>query len=345
MSFVRPVLAGLFIIVLLLFATVAISSVQDGRPAESGRHFQDAAILPGDNSFVSLDSGNGTDETVYETTGFGVNLTGTNDSYVQSSSGVDIASDQSWTVSAWGYVESGQGSDNMSLVSADGRVIITFNGTAGNWSAWYYDDGSRNSHIVNVSTSGNETGNYTNVMAWANGSHFSIFRNNTQGDVVNLSTESIVDAPVEATNWAGRIDEVRTFDDALDSSQRSSLVNSAAEELPGPNVTARAMFDQPNASQQLLFYTSADLEQSNVTFSQGIPEDIQTEGTDYEWDHVGPDVRAISGGDLDGAPVVYATYDFDSPEQSLFSGWGTYVEIAALVPLLLVAFLLIRTLT
>lgn len=333
------VLTIVIIIIILLVATSMFSQLSQTQPGTDESVTREAALLDG-TSFTTLRSGIGRGETAYETTGYGVNLTGASDSYVRAKSNFEIAEDQTWTVSAWGYVEQGSGSDDMGLVSADGRVTISYNGSASQWEAWYYDEGARNSYQVNVSASGNEVGNYTNVMVRANGTHFTIYRNNTQGEIVNITLSSITDAPVNATNWNGRIEEIRTFDDALTSSERSSLVSSPAEELPAPNVTARAMFDQPDRSTQLLLYTGTSLDQSNASFSQGFAEQIMSAqgvlgGGDYEWDNNGPKIRALSGGDLDGAPVVYASYEYDGDTSFMVDAWNDTVGLAALLPILI----------
>ena len=278
----------------------------------------DAATLDGVGSWSAFNDGQGTDQTVWKTTGYAVNLTGSDDSYVESDTSYEISSDDTWTVSAWGYVDNESWNDTMALVSADGRVIITYNGSAGNWSVWYYDDGSRDSYQVNVSTSGNEVGNLTNVMAWSNETHLAVYRNNTRGEIKNITTNSVADAPVNATNWDGRLEEVRTFDDALNSSERSDVVDQPTEPH-AYNVTSRIMMDQPNRATQLVLYTDARMIQSNVSFSAGFPADVMQQkspsndlagDTDYEWDKLGPQIKPTAGGELEGAPVAYASYDF-----------------------------------
>lgn len=329
------ILTILIVVIILLLGTQLFSVMTQGQSGTDESVTRDAGLLEG-TDFTRLDTGEGSDETVWETTGYAVNTSGASDSYVQSESGFEIASDGNWTVSVWGYVDAGNVGENMSLASANGRVIITYNGTNSEWQAWYYDEAQRNSYEVSVPTSGDEVGNFTNLQAWANGTHFTIYRNGTQGDIVDITTENITSAPVDSGNWDGRIEELRTFDKALDSTNRTYLVNNGAEEAPNFSPTSRAMFDQPGKSTQLLLYTDTKLTQSNVAFSQGFLEQEQSKGTDYEWRDNGPQVAAVASGDLDGAPVAYASYELYTRDTWLIDTWEDTVGLAALIPILLV---------
>lgn len=333
------VMAGLAGLALVDGVFGSVQSVGD-----DGQVTRQAALLDGADTWVKLDDGKGTGETIYETTGYAVNLTGADDSYVQSDSGVTIATDQNWTVSGWYYVDSDAASRNMSALSLNGRVIVTYNGSANQWEAWYYDEGSSDSYTVTVPTSGNESGNFTNIQVVANGTHLTIYRNLTQGTVANISTSSLSDAPVNATNWDGRLEEVRTFDRGLDSTNRSAVFNSPIEEQPDLDPTGRIMFDQPDKSSQLFLYTSADITQSNVTYSSGFAEEI-VGGGDYAWDTAGPKIRPSSGGDLDGAPVAYATYEFSTPGiGSVVDGFADMMGLVAIVPILIIGVVIISRL-
>ena len=333
----------IFVILLVGIAVLNPVAEQTTQSDSSTRDItRDAVLLPDDTSFVDFNNGYGDGETVYETTGYAVNLTGADDSYVQSRQGFELATDKNWTVSVWAYVDQGAGNDNMTVVSANGRVIIGYNGSNSQWTAWYYDESTRDSHRVNVPTAGNEVGNYTNVMAWANGTHLSIYRNNTQGESVDLSTDEIVSAPVDSGTWDGRLEELRTFDRALDGTNRSQIVTNPTEEAPTFAPTSRAMFDQPDTSTQLLLYTGTKLQQSNVSFDAGFPEDTQSAGTDYQWDTDGPQIRFVSGGDLDGAPVAYASYRFN-PVSGGLDQLTDWLYLAAIVPVLVVVGYIVLT--
>lgn len=348
----RAVIGGIVITIVLLAGVSILNPIVAQAPMGGGSTstvYQDAGVLQGAGTFVKLNSGDGTNQTVYETTGYAVNLTGADDSYVNSQSDFEIATDQNWTVSAWGYVDSAASSNNMTLVSANGRAIISYNGSANQWEGWYYDEGARNSYEVTVATSGNETGNLTNVMLVANGTHLAIYRNNTLGGVADITASSTVSAPVESGNWDGRIEEIRTFDEALNATRRGEVVNSPTEEQHDASPTSRAMFDQPNASTQLLLYTDTSLTVSNATYSAGFSEDVQSEGTDYEWDedgqfndNNGPRLKPLAGGDIANAPVAYADYDFEAGSvlasivPTMTGAYSDFAALAIIVPLVLI---------
>lgn len=276
--------------------------------------------------YVDIESrrGRGTDETVYNSLGKAVVIAGTDDSYVQSDGSIDFSTDANWTVSVWASkspdAPTGQQASRRAVVSLNGRLIIYHQPSLGQWSAWYYNEGSTNSYIVNVSTGGGQ-GALQNIQVLANGTHLKIYRNNSIGEVENITVENIEDAPVASSNWWGRLEELRTFDDALDNSQRQQLVDSPVDPLASANRTSRVMFDQAEKSTQLIFFTSASLTQSNVTFDDGHPGSVMdgqstlndiTGTTDYVWDPDGPRIYTVSGGELDGAPVAYVTFEFSN---------------------------------
>lgn len=340
----RVVLSAFALVMALMVGVAVVDSFSQAAGTGDGDVTRDAALLGSAGTFVSLNDGIGENQTVYKTTGYALNLTGADDSYFESTKSVDLAADDNWTVSVWGNVDQGAGTKNMTAVSVNGRVIVRYNGTAGNWTAWYYDGGSRNSYQVNVSTSGTEVGNFTNVQVVANGTHLAIYRGGTAGETTSITSSSSVDAPVGSGNWDGRLEEVRTFDAALDATTRSELVNSPVDQQPDQSPTARIMFDQPGRNQQLLLYTGARVTTSNATFSAGFDEQIMQEQsltndiaftTDYKWHKTGPEIAPTSGGELDGAPVAYATYDFGTDGVADVSrGWADMVKLAAIIPLL-----------
>lgn len=345
---VRVVVAALLLAVVLMVGTTVVGDITGDE--EGLRTSEDVVVELGEaDSWTRISDASGYSETVRNSRGYAINLTGADDSYVQSQDKYEVAADDTWTISAWGRVDQGAGNENMTLVSANGRVVISYNGSQGNWSAWYYDEGSTDSWQVNASAP-NQPGNLTNVIVWSNSTHLTIYRNNTQGDVKNITGSNIADAPVMSQNWDGRIDEVRTFDDALDDANRSTIVNSPVDPVPDTNRTSRIMFDEPNKSTQSIFFTGTRLEQSNVTFSDGLDGSVMTGEslisnimgtTDYVWETSGPQIYPVSGGDLDGAPAAYVEYERESALFDVVGGWVDLVGVAALIPLIAIALLIV----
>lgn len=352
MTPLKAVIGSFMIVVLLLAGTAVIDTMADDEAGITETVTRDGVLLSGAGAWVDVNDGKGTDETVFKTTGFAVNLTGSDDSFVESKSSVDIASDGNWTVSVWARADAEASSANMTAVSLNGRVLIWWNGSSGNWSAWYFDEGSRDSFRVNVSDNGEQPGNFTNIIVTANESTLAIYRNNTLGGTANVTGDSIEDAPVNATNWNGRIEELRTFDKDLNDSKRQELVDSPVEQQPDISPTTRAMFDQPDKDDQLLLYTDTFLRVSNATYSAGFAEQIMdgpSPGndilmqTDYDWDEAGPRIRPIDGRELDGAPVAYVTYEFDSALSGFVNAWAAFTDVASAIPLVAIVIAIVVT--
>lgn len=331
---VRVLVVVLVIAVVLQLGSAVMGSFHE---SQGGIRFSQsqAVTLDATGTFTSVNDGEGYDETVVDSRGNAVNLTGADDSFVESEQAIDVASDKNWTLATWARVDNGAAIRDMTAISVNGRVIIDYNGTEGNWTAWYYDESKTNSYRVNISAP-NQPQNWTHIAVVANGTHLAIYRNNTRGDVKNITTSSITSAPVDNSNWDGRLDETRTFDDALNSSQRQSLVDSPVGPQANANRTMRVMYDQPDADRQLIFFADGRLKTSNASFSSGMDGSDLVAGVDYEWEVQGPKIKPLAGGKLDGAPVAYVDYDFESALIGLVQGWANAVSIAALLPVLLV---------
>lgn len=246
---------------------------------------------------------------VRDSQGNAVRLTGADDSYIQSQEDVDLASDDTWTVSTWAAVNSSATGETMTAVSANARVIIEYNGSDSQWSAWYYKEGSRDSYRVNVSAP--SPTDYTLVTATANSTHFTIYRNTTQGEVVDITTSSIEDATVEASNWDGTLDETRVFDDATNDSQQSDLHSNPVAPRKDRDRSARIMYDEGHGDTTAIYFTGARADVSNATWVDGLPGNDLVEGTDYELDQEAGTITAVAGGKIDGAPVVWIEYRYE----------------------------------
>lgn len=347
----KSVLAA-FAIVIVLFLGLSVvdsltTSTTDGTLGDTST----AVLLNEPGEFVSIANSRGIDETVYNSRGKAVNLTGADDSFVETNGKVRVATDGNWTVSTWAFVDSDSASDTQTAVSINGRLIINYNGTANNWTAWYYDEGSRNSYQVNVSAT-DQPSTFSNIVVVRNNTNLTIYRNTTVGESVNLTNESIIDAPVNSTQWDGRLDEVRTFDTAFNSAKRNELHANPVGPLKGTERTGRIMFDQANKSNQLFFFASVVVTTSNVTYSDGLPGKILEEKSpandtagesDYVWREDGPEIKPLAGGEVDGAPVVYVDYTgkvIDSVSR-VISAFSAFSQIASLLPILIVGIIIV----
>lgn len=303
---------------------------------------KEGQLLDGTN-WVEIDDRTATgDEVVYNSRGYGLKLTGADDSYYQSEENIQFATDANWTIATWAAVDNT--SADMAALSANGEVVIRYVGSSGNWSAWIYDSGARQAYQVNKSAT--DPQNLTNVMVWENETHVAIYEDNTVGEVKAISDAESADAPVNTTNWNGTLDEVRAFDDALNNSQRQQVVDDPVGPLKASNRTMRVMFDEPYRDTQQLFFASGDIIVNNGQFvdgldgqkmdGQGFWNDITGE-TDYQWDPNGPRIRAVEGGDLDGAPVAYVDWTATGRlSTSIVDDWAEAMVLAGLIPVLLI---------
>jgi len=153
----------------------------------------------------------------------------------------------------------------------------------------------------------------------------------------------VFEAPVDASDWHGQLEELRVYDDALDVSTRNDLYTDPNGPTSGHNQSGRAMFDEPGASRQRLFYSNGYLEQSNVSFERGHPGQVLDEGSfgvlgaDYEWNKDGPELKPVGGGRLDGAPVAYVDYNLQKVDGGRLTGSFTdALVLAGLLPVILI---------
>lgn len=323
------------VIIVGLLVSVSIQIMQSGLDddfVDTGP--ESVAPLIETDSFVSIKdrTGEGRGETVYNSRGRAIQFTGANDSYLESDSTVTIASDDNWTVATWARVNDTAGSETMTAFSANGQVLIQYNGSDGNWSVWYYDEGGRNSYRVNVSAP-NQPGNLSWIAAWNNGTHLAIYRNGTRGDVIDVTGDNIVDVNVNATSWHGTLEESRTFDEALNDSQRQAVRNAPNYPLANATRTGRLMYDREVTSGIRIYHTDATATASNVTYVSGFPNETMAAGVDYEWQEYGPKIKALSGGRLDAAPVAFVDFGFSEKFSRLImvKNWETLTNMIRLL--------------
>lgn len=286
----------------------------------------------------------GTEPTVYNSRGYAVALSGASDSYVQSTEAVDITANDTWTISNYASVNQTAASDTRVALSLDGTLAVTYNGTAGEWRAWYYDSGSRDSYTLAVPAP-NQPGALTNLQVVANSTHLSLYRDNDAQDAVAIGSESVSAAPTDAANWRGRLDETRTFTAALNASQRQRLVDAPV----GPHRTGdralRAMYDEPERATQRAFWSTASIQTSNVSYRAGLPgeEMDQASGwnnltgrSDYVWQPDGPRIAAVTGGALDEAPVAYVDWTSQGATGTFARQFTSALQFAGLAVLVAV---------
>lgn len=297
-------------------------------------------------TYQSFEHTDNTIKTIYnvrDTRGYAINLTGADNSYVQSNADLDIATDQTWTVSTWAAVHPDATQQSMAAVSVDGRVILKYNGTEGNWTAYYYDDSSTSSDEVTVNATSPTA--MTHLAVVADGSTLTIYRNNTQGTTADLTDDSQVSGSLDADNWHGTLEETRTFDDPLTSTSRQQLIDDPVGPLADTNRTARLMYDEGSGTSTAIFWAGTDATVSNAEWTQrGFDGQDVLEGTDYELDVEDGRVKALAGGRLDGAPTVWIDYRVGAypVRNSIMDTVSSAVSLGGLLPIVIIATLLLK---
>lgn len=342
LAIVIVLLVGVQIADSLIFGSVG-SDIFDQTVERDAARYGDTV----NQDFVSVNSVTGENETVYKTTGYALNLTGANDSQLNANDGYDLENDTSWHVSVWARVAAGAGGDTREVASiSDGEIRIYRNGSANEWRVWYYRQDTRNSYEASVPTN-NSVGNLTNIQAKANDSHLVVYRNTTAGTAVAITGSNTVDAPTEANNWDGTIEELRTFGEPLDATNRSNLYNSPAEQRQNLDRTMRVMFDKPADQDAAVLLQGSDATVSNgsldkVGFDEQVMDPETTSNnlngdTDYKFDENGPKVARedppAGDSELKGAPAAFVTYK--SSGSLVVPDVSNWFGVAALIPIVL----------
>jgi len=300
----------------------------------------DAVGLEGTNTFVAFNDGLGTEEKVWKTTGFALQLQGAQNSYAESTSVLSLGGNSNFTLSTWASVNESATSANMTAVSYDGRVMIQY--LDGTWSGWYYDESTRNSHRVNITATSPTARSLVTVTA--NETHLSIYENTTQGETTSITTSSLADGTLNTTNWDGVLEETKAYSQGSNATQVTSLYNNPIEPQQRTDKQFRVMWDQPDRVQYVV-YADAGIDVTNGKWVAGFAEQqMQSKnilGGDYEWQTDGPRIKPLSGGELDGFPVAYASYKYDTALDAQIDGIANSLGLAAIIPILIVAAILI----
>lgn len=338
---VVAIVAALAIAILLVLGTSIIGAVADVDKEQR----DDAVVLDqtANGEFAEIRPfGIGFDETVRNSRGNAMRFAGTDDSFVEAKSQFTFNLSQNWTISQGAKVDSGATGENMTVLSLGGgevQLLFTQNDTGSNvWQVHVFR--STSSHVANVSA-GSPT-DWSVVQVTRSGSNITIFNNNTQGESLDLSNDSVSNVNLTgASNFDGDLDETQLYQQALDSSQRQSLVDDPVHPL-GVAPNARMMYDERNGAGNLrLYFTSTSAKISNATLVGGFAGEVLTEDTllssgDYNWKDDGPQISPVSGGLLDNHPVAFASYTYKSAGD-ISTGFGDAVDLAALLPILLIA--------
>jgi len=290
----------------------------------------------------SIDNSYGTNPTVYDSRGYAISLDGSDNSYFQSEVESNVANQANFTVSVWATL----GNDtDMTLYTVSKNLVVGYNATRGNWTAWYYEESDRDSYQVEVAKQGPDE-NFENVVVTRNESTLTIYANNTQGETATLSQENITPSP-DTQNWNGSVEELRLINETWTQSEIATHINNPIDPLP-ENAVGRVMFDEPYRDSQRFFYADGDIVTSNADFVQGfagstLDRDSMFSSGDYEWRDNGPQLKAVDGGELENAPVAYVDYQQNTMVGQLITQWSNAVKLMGVLFIVAVVSIIVST--
>lgn len=285
----------------------------------SGQQHDVAVSLDGTNYVpVPPDDGRGVDQTVRDSRGYGMAFAGTDDSYLEADAEFKIANDTTWTVTQPVLAMNDTSQTQVLVAAGDPELVLLYlNNSSGTdqWSAVYL--GTTDTWQVNVSAP--SPGSTTHLYVTRSASNMTIYRNSTQGESTNLSTAGGPTTNVSAaSNCHCVLDETRTFDDELNTSQKTALRTQPVAPLSNATRTGRIMYDAGSGTAVAIYWAPVDATASNVTYVNGFAGHVLEEKTsdldlsganDYRWRKDGPQLKPESGGRIDGAPVAFVDYE------------------------------------
>lgn len=228
-------------------------------------------------------------------------FTGEPDSYASSTQSISVSDSPDWTVSTWARLDNTTASQT--IVSMQGRLVVYYDGTQ--YSAFLYQTGG-NSYRANVSAP--DPTNWTHLSVVMDSNQMTIYRGNTAGETVSTSTSNAVSGNFSAGNMDGAVEETRTWNTALNSTERQELIDHPTRPH-STRASARIMYDARSQVSTLpVFGSPASLQLYNADIVDGFDGEELVEGVDYRLSGGERNIVALSE-KLEGAHAVYATYD------------------------------------
>jgi hypothetical protein len=243
--------------------------------------------------------------------------------------GADVADNR--TVSTWAVVEDETGVRQ--ILSIDSRTTLTYNGTSSEWACWSYDDASGQTHRVAVADA---SPGWSNLQCERAAGALTLRVNDTttasvQTDSANATTQTLQTQPLN-----GSVDETRVFNGSLSSTEQTVLYASPTAPLESAPRHSRVMYDSYGSLDSIpVYFTGGSLDGTAATKAGGLPGQGAAEGTD--WSLSGDTLNLLSGGVLEGAPVVFVTWAFGAAGggivnfQQLLATLGGGLSLLALV--------------
>lgn len=220
----------------------------------------------------------------------------------------------SWSVCSAARLNSDASRDGTYNVFAwnNGSLLLQYD--AGQWAAFYENETGAEARATIDATSPSD--GFTPVCARYNESENSL----VVSEDGELSSPAQLDLTTASRNvsttWNGTLDEVRTFDSAVNNSTIDAYAADPIVPLPGTNRSARYMFDEGEGSTTMAYFVGSSVSIDGAEWTDGVAGPGLVEGTDYKYSTSPLELTIPTGSYLIGAPVAYISWlslPFDIP--------------------------------
>lgn len=224
----------------------------------------------------------------------------------------------SWSACAVAELDSSANQNDTYTVAAYENATILVQFDAGDWAVYFNNTTRSGMARIDATSPTTETA----VCARWNESHLIVSRNATISSGVAL-TSSTTSRNV-TRNWTGTLDEVRTFNSSISDNEIQTYAGDPITPLPGTNRSTRWMFDEGSGGTTRDYVSDTDATIYGTSWTSGVAKPSISEGTDYEVRASPLEIKVLSGGYLDGAPVVWVVADSENPWYPVISTITNY---------------------
>lgn len=292
---------------LIVLVTVAGAVLLFAIPLFSGLATQGAASAELQQDVVRTEGGNGDLSalvdgglTVEQSLGDAARLDGTQDSYISGPAGANVTGDAE--VATWVRVNNTPGTQ---IVYADTERLLLYRGSTNEWVGAYYN--ASDGQTWTVTELANDPTTWTHVTLAHNETTLMLSEDNSNTSTTALTDGNAIAGNVTAdSNLDGSLEETRTFDRVLTSSERQQLIDQPTAPLTGTERSSRVMYDsfQTTPASYPTFIAGGSVTATGVSKVAGFAGQTVT---DSDWSRTVLTLSSFSG-PLAGAPGVYASY-------------------------------------
>jgi hypothetical protein len=223
------------------------------------------------------------------------------------STATDNVTDGSWTLCAVGQLASDANTNaTYALAAADnGTALLLFSNQS--WVAYYQNASTGDTAKATLSASSpqssltpvcgryDDTSNELVVMA---------------GGTVSApdTADATTDSRSVAHDWRGAIDELRVFDEAVANATLTAYASDPIQPFPSTQRAARMMFDEGSGSTTTVYFAGEEASIGTATWTDGVSGPGLSAGSDYSISVDPLVITVLSGGYVEGAPVVFVSW-------------------------------------